>query len=216
MARSDLEAFFASLSLTNPEAARDALVEFVPILVREYGDLSAVVAAEWYEEVRAREIGGRYAARLGALTADEAVVGGVRYAAGHLWTDNPQQTLSVLAGAVDRYVRYGGRDAVARNVATDPRRPRYARIPGGGKSCAFCTMLASRGFVYHSQKTAGEFDHYHDDCRCTVVMSWDRDKPHIEGYDPDALYEMYKAARGKDYYDTADILARMREMYGLA
>lgn len=214
MARSDLEAFFASLALTNPEAVRDALVEFVPILVREYGDLSAVVAAEWYEEVRAREVGGRYAARLGALTPDEAVVGGVRWAAGHLWTDDPQQTLASLAGAVDRYVRYGGRDTVARNVATDPRRPRYARIPSG-KACAFCTMLASRGFVYHSEATAGEFDDWHDRCGCEVAMSWDRDKPHIEGYDPDALYEMYKAARGTDHYDTADILARMREMYGL-
>lgn len=214
MARADLEEVFASLALANPEAVRDALVEVVPVLVREYGDLSAVVAAEWYEEVRAREVGGRYAARLGALTADEAVVGGVRYAAGHLWSDDPHRTLAVLAGAVDRYVRYGGRDTVARNVASDPRRPRYARIPSG-KSCAFCTMLASRGFVYHSEATAGEFDHYHDDCRCSVVMSWDRDKPHIEGYDPDAMYEMYKAARGSDHFDTANILARMRELYGL-
>lgn len=216
LVRADLEAFFASLSLSNPAAARDALLEFVPILVSEYGTVSATVAAEWYEEVRARDVGGLYTARLGDLTPDEAVRGGVRYAAGHLWTDNPQMTLAVLSGAVQRYVQYGGRDAVARNVAADPKRPRFARVPRGQTTCAFCTMTASRGFVYHSESSAGVSDKFHDDCDCQVVMSWDRDTPHIEGYDPDRLYELYSSARGSDFYDTADILARMREMHGLA
>lgn len=217
LARADLEDFFATLDLSRPEVVRDALIEFVPILVREYGDLSSVVAAEWYEEVRAREVGGRYAARLGSLAADEAVIGGVRYAAGNLWTATPEQTLAVLSGAIQRHVQYGGRSAVARNVAADPKRPRFARVPSGVKTCAFCTMLASRGFVYHSESTAGEHDDWHDDCDCQVVMSWDRDEPHIEGYDPDRMYGEYMAATEEvgGAHDTAAILAAMRQMHGL-
>lgn len=46
---------------------------------------------------------------------------------------------------------------------------RYARVPGG-KSCAFCLMLASRGFVYKTETTAGEDKgHYHARCRCKIV-----------------------------------------------
>ena len=222
LARADLEEFFASLNLASPEAAREALLEYAPILVAEYGEASAAVAAEWYEEVRAREVGGRYTARVGGLTPDDAVRGGVRYAAGHLWTESPELTIAVLSGAIQRYIAYGGRDAVARNVATDPARPRYARVPAGRTTCAFCTMLASRGFVYHSEADAQRRgrnqtqDKYHDDCDCQVVMSWDRDRPHIEGYDPDAMYEMYLAARGDDHFATDEILARMRDLYGLA
>lgn len=45
----------------------------------------------------------------------------------------------------------------------------YARVPFGN-SCAFCLMLASRGFVYHSATTAGEDKgHYHAHCRCKIV-----------------------------------------------
>jgi hypothetical protein len=43
-------------------------------------------------------------------------------------------------------------------------------------------MLASRGFVYHTEASAS---HAHANCDCRVVPSW---KAHeVEGYDPDAL-----------------------------
>lgn len=46
---------------------------------------------------------------------------------------------------------------------------RYARVPFGN-SCAFCLMLASRGFVYKTETTAGEDKgHYHARCRCKIV-----------------------------------------------
>ncbi len=45
---------------------------------------------------------------------------------------------------------------------------RFARIPNG-PSCGFCTMLASRGFVYASRKSAGEFTRFHDHCDCRIV-----------------------------------------------
>lgn len=78
----------------------------------------------------------------------------------------------------------------------DPKRPRFARIPRRTRSyaagCPFCQTLASRGFVYHTEGTAGV--HVHDGCSCVVVPSWDK-SPEVEGYDRhdyDAGYERFK------------------------
>lgn len=191
-AADDLRRLFASFDLSSPDRVRDALLEVVPQLVQEYGDLAAVVAAEWYEEVR--DAPGTFQARLGRSAAEEAVVGNVRYAARHLYTDDPAATIDVLHGAMQRHIAYSGRDTIARSAGADPARPRYARVPAGGRTCAFCEMVASRGFVYASAKHAGEFEKYHDDCNCQIVPSWDAERAHIEGYDPDAMYARYKAA----------------------
>ena len=67
---------------------------------------------------------------------------------------------------------------------------RFARVPSGGETCPFCIMLASRGAVYYSEKTAGADGHYHANCRCRIVPSWNGAA--IEGYDPDRYYDMWK------------------------
>lgn len=216
MARRDLVAYFASLDLTDPAAVRDALLEFVPILTTEYGEVAAVAAAEWYEEVRAAQVAGTYRAVPGAVAPVEAVQGSVRYAAGHLFGDDPAQALAVISGAIQRHILYAQRDTVARNVKLDPRKPRFARVPMGPKTCAWCSMLASRGFVYLTRETAGIIrDHYHDDCDCAIVSSWTAGQSHIDGYDPDALYGMYLTARQAtgNVSDQNAIAAEMRRLF---
>lgn len=54
---------------------------------------------------------------------------------------------------------------------------RFARVPQGGE-CAFCAMLASRGFVYSE---AGANSHYHNHCKCKVVAGKPGTK--VGGYD---------------------------------
>lgn len=192
MAQNELAGFFSAADLSRPERVRDALVEIVPLLVQEYGELAAIAAAEWYESVHP----GEYLAQTARGTFPEAgVVESVRYHAGALFTDDPSAVLTGLSGALQRFVFYSGRNTVARNVQRDPSRPRFARVPSGTHTCAWCSLMASRGFVYWSRETAGLNDHWHNDCDCQIVAEWDRDKAHIEGYDPDRLYEMYQAAR---------------------
>lgn len=220
--RADLTRLFRSLDMSRPEWARDALLEAVPALVREYGEMAAVVAAEWYEEIRAAQVAGSYTARLGDVIPDVAPISSVRYAARHLFTEEPESALKVLSGAVQRHVLYSSRDTVARNVRLDPARPRFARIPTGPTTCAWCDMMASRGFVYYTEAAAGDKggdrpgfgDDFHDDCDCQVVASFDREQHHLEGYDPDAMFARYKAARKESGSgDPNEIAASLRRLY---
>lgn len=212
LARADLRRAFGSLDLSRPQRVRDELLEVVPALVREYGDVAATVAAEWYEEVRAGQVGGTYAARLGESIPDAAPEASVRYAAGHLFTDVPEQALAVLTGSLQRHVLYSGRDTVARNVQLDPAKPRYGRVPTGPVTCAWCSIMASRGFVYHTEGRAGE--DFHDDCDCAVAVEFDREQHHIEGYNPDELFDKYEAARRESgSSDPKDVAASLRRLY---
>jgi len=217
LAQRDLQGFWNSLDLSRPEAARDELLEFVPQLVREYGDVAATVAAEWYEQVRFTAVGAYNATTVNATNVEQ-VQRGVRYAAGRLFTDNPGSMLALVAGGVQRYVLASQRGTVARNVQQDPSKPRFARVPTGAKTCAWCAMLASRGFVYLNRSTAGVSDHYHSDCNCQAVAEWDADQHYITGYDPDAMYAKYQDGRaaadslGLPLTD-ANIATQMRAMY---
>lgn len=220
MARADLAGFFMGMDLSRPDVVRDALLEFVPIIVREYGELAASVAAEWYEELRAQHPGlPAYGVTLGGIAAQEAVVGSVRYASGSLFVAEQGNALATLLGSIQRHIHYSSRETIRRNAARDPGRPRYARVPTGAKTCAWCNMLASRGFVYHSEASASvgaSGDDFHDDCDCEVVVEFDRDQHHIDGYDPDAMYERYLAARravGGVNPSMKAIVAKMRRMF---
>lgn len=101
-----------------------------------------------------------------------------------------------------------------RDIRLDPSNPRWARVPRG-KTCAFCTMLASRGFAYTSEETAGGLgNYYHADCDCQIVPSWG--EQNLEGYDLQKYKDLYEKAKEKanstDYHDVLDI---MREERGI-
>lgn len=188
-AKAQLRAFFDSLDLSKPDLARDALLEFLPALASQYGDAAAAVAAEWFEDT----VGARATM---ALADTSAAAGNVRYAAGKLWTPSPAEAFGLLATSLDKLVKQPSRDTVkASSVANGLR---YARVPRGAKTCAFCLMLASRDAVYLTRKSAGDMgsglgDSYHGDCNC-AVMPVKPGGPLPDGYDPDSYYEIYRAA----------------------
>ena len=195
---------------------RDALLELVPALIDKYGDVSSEAAAQWYEQVRDKWFADDdYEAVVADLIGHDALTSSVRAKANMLWPQDegydPEGYLRYLTEVVDRNVKRGGRDTIIANGRRDRRNPRFARVPSGAKTCAFCSMLASRGFVYLSEQTAGALGQYHADCDCEIIPSWDR-SPKVEGYDPKALYEDYELARRQagDNPTTADILAAMR------
>ena len=195
MALSALAVAFSRLDLSSPERARDALLVVMPAIATQYGDLAASSAAEWYERLRADAVGGPYAAILADGPSDEQVTQATRWAAGGLWSENPAGAQTTLGNVLARFVGQQGKDTVHRNVAVDPAKPRWARVPGPGGCCAWCSMLASRGFVYASAATAGQGHAYHDHCSCVPTPLWKGHKPRIDGYDPKGLRAAYDEAR---------------------
>ena len=115
--------------------------------------------------------------------------------------DTPPEKLTELAGTLAKQTLAGGRRAIINGASNDPIVRGWARIEGGGESCAFCKTLISRGPVYSSANAAGflgtktdalqisgEFQgtgdesvfsddmmrRFHDNCDCLIVPVFDR------------------------------------------
>lgn len=191
----DLFGFLGALNFERPEAVRAALFEYVPVLVSEYGAVAASVAADWYDELRAVEgVAGSFRAPLAASVPGEQVTSRLGFAtrtAGPLWAGDVASLTGFLGLMVNEYVLQPGRETVMQAAHKD--NAAYARVPEPG-ACKFCLMLASRGFVY-AKSTAGGTKKFHGKCRCNAVPVWDETRARVEmGYDPDALYDLYRAS----------------------
>lgn len=192
----DLAAFLASLNLDRPELARLDLFDYVPVLVSQYGDMAASVAADWYDELRAAEgVPGRFRAPLAPVVADEVVKGRLGFATrieGPLFTGQVDAFTGFVAMMSNEYALQPGRDTIIQAAHED--NAAYARVPEPG-ACKFCLMLASRGFVY-SKDSVGQSRKFHGKCRCNAMPAWDETRARVEyGYDPDRLYEQYVDAK---------------------
>lgn len=201
LVQDELAGFFGTLDLAKPEAVRDALLEFMPLLVSEYGSVAESLALDYYDELRAASgASGVFRAAVGAPGVPAAAVESkVRYLAGQLWTPDPASMLGGLLTAADKYVKQPGRDTVTYNAKREG--VAWARVPTGAKTCAFCLVLASRDAVFHSKQSAGDRrgtgkgDAFHGDCDCQVVrISKASDYP--KSYLPDNYYDMYTSAAG--------------------
>lgn len=227
MAELELQDLWGTLNLSFPGESRDSLLAFVPAITEKYGNMSALVAADWYDDLRPTGtlITGAFRAPLASPVPATAVASTVRFGARHLWSLAPALTLSLLSVAVTEYALRPGRETIAQAVRQDTsERARYARVPSGKETCGFCFTMASRGFVYGSEAAAGgRFNRYHGRCDCVPTPEWS-DSPQIEGYDPDAMYEMYLEARreagvddlagaGTTKNDDLSILQAMRRLY---
>lgn len=93
------------------------------------------------------------------------------------------EVVKVIADKVqavaERHARMPSReaftDAVESDDDDDGPEVGWARVLTGAESCGFCAMLASRGPVYKSKKTASDAGGvdgkaYHDNCDCEVVL----------------------------------------------
>lgn len=153
--------------------------------------MAARLAAEFYNGLRARfGIDDGFMALVDSRREPEATEGAIRAFADKLDDSIPNVAAfqQLCADRIDYETRKAANECVAYNAKNDPKKPRWARIPTGAETCEFCIMLASRGFVYHSEETAS---HAHAHCDCRVVPSWDK-SPLVQGYDPDKYYDMWK------------------------
>lgn len=173
-------------SLEGVDRSWPALEAALQALIAQQHGTSAGLAINYYELFRAAEgvAGASTPVLAEALPAEQVgislkVTG--PYTAKHLIAvGDPQvasKTMSLLAGAASRLVADGGRSTLIRSAERDRRAIGYARVTRGN-SCAFCRMLASRGFAYRSERTAkfaANGQKYHDLCDCQVEIAYSRD-----------------------------------------
>lgn len=112
------------------------------------------------------------------------------------WLEEPnvdvERALAVLSERLDQFIKHDGREKVTQLAVADPAAKRFGRVPVGS-TCTWCEMLASRGFVYTSPKSAGMFMRFHYKCDCQVVPGFEGKNP-VEGYDPGVYKARYDAA----------------------
>lgn len=208
----ELSMFFGSLNLERPEAVRDALLQYVPVLVARYGQGAASVAADWYDDVRnGMNVRGRFRARVADPVEVDRVEKAVRFAARHLFTPTPELTLAAIAAPAMRYVREPARFTIVGAAMQDPSSSGWQRRTKGD-ACDFCKALAARGAVYRR----GTVDFAaHNDCGCVAVPSWDRRAKEV----PVTVYDaaaatggMSEAQKRRHNEKVANLIANYREL----
>lgn len=177
----------SAIDLSEIATARDAIIDVMEAFCGTYTDMAAVLGAEFYDGLREMQVGERIGALAESGRKPEATSGAVRALMQIVVDGKPREMLErQLLDRADGEVRRAANTCVARNVKRDRLKVKYARVPSGGETCDFCIMLASRGAVYRDEDAAG---HAHAGCDCRVVPDFGGG---IEGYDPDAYYDMYQ------------------------
>lgn len=217
LALADLTTWWGQAAGLLVDALVAALVPFTADLTATYGDVAALAAADWYDELREQAgAPGRYRSRMADPAPVDQAEAVARWAVGPLFGPEPDRAAALehLAGGVQRLVLQPARDTIATSTARDPANARWARVPSRADTCAFCRLMASRGAVYLSEESAGgsPMTTYHTECGCVPTPLWPGEQ---EPYDVDALVEQYNAARAKAGGNPSAILAQMRRDLGI-
>lgn len=170
-------------------AMREAAIEALQMSIGLHGEMAQALAGQLFDEVCALEGIGPYSFELADDIIDfdmleEKVRWFARYIVEH---DGGSRFMDDCGTLADFYARRCNYESMVRNCYRN--HVRYARVPTGTETCDFCMMLASRGFVYYDQSRAEEGSHLH--CDCVTICGGDSTQ--IEGYDPDALYDLWQS-----------------------
>lgn len=200
---------------SNPDASvaevRDYSIRAVEEAARLYGDAAATLEVQLYDSTVAGKLAGAPDGVLYDGPDNHAIERGVRYQAGKLVNGDAEAFEVGLEQLVDYHVRSAAMKTGIQNVmrangenvistgvenatkasrATRGGKVRYARVPTGLETCTYCVMLASRGFVYKSDESAGHANHR--GCNCLIVPGI-QGQTEVEGYSPRDLRELWRA-----------------------
>lgn len=170
---------------------RNKLIEILEPFFANASAMAAVYTEQMYNDAREFALGERLDQMPDSGRIPEATEGAIRAFVGELDKGGIERITELLQERIDYEIKKSAGNATFNLAMRDPAKPRFARIPTGSETCEFCIMLASRGFVYHSEKSAGGLDHWHYKCDCRVVPGF-TGYTDVEGYDTDALYEKWR------------------------
>jgi len=183
----------------NLSATINPFAQAAAALVENGNRQSASLAADYYRAFRAAEgARGALALVIGEGLDLDAIAEALRAAglsgisdARRRGDSTPQAARNGfvrVAGSASRLTLDGGRRTIREAVQSDPVAIGWQRVTDGNP-CAFCAMLASRGAVYLSERSATEIvgrsgrprgarqigESFHDNCGCGVEPVFDRD-----------------------------------------
>lgn len=172
----------------------DGFIDFAHGLTTKYGEAAAELSCRMYDELHQywKEAKKSTKSLLPAEPAEVPTRSDVEKAVyGTLKT-----SVNEIPGAVSRLVKQTAEDTKIKNGMRDGAE--FAWIPAGD-SCAFCLVLASRGWQRISKKTLknGHAEHIHANCDCTYTVRFDS-TTEVEGYDPELYRRMWDDADGKN------------------
>lgn len=209
---------FGSMSDAQPAALYTSMAQVVPDFAHQFVNAAALTTAQWYDELNPSS---SYSARIPPaeqLVAPERIKKSLRWS---VFSTGSAAPVDRMAGSLQRMIFDGSRKTVLYNAASE--HVRWTRV-ARPDACEFCRVLATRGFVYHTQESARKghtIDANHDHCYCTA---WP-DRGRAKWVEPEyyALFRAeYNAAvdslppssfytdKGSNAYLKA-ILAKMRE-----
>lgn len=185
----------------NVSECREILLQALREVMPTYTDAAAQAGADLYDAVREVAVGEAMGATAVSGYEPDATERAVRAFVDYIVKEGDVERFNrEVLDRVDRDIRVAENVSVAENAALDPLEPRWARVPTGPETCEWCIMLASRGFDYHSEKSAvgdykrkpksGAASHGHPGCDCRIVQGYDGME--VEGYDPEAYKRLWE------------------------
>lgn len=174
-----------------------ALISYASALVDKYGEGSAELACQMYDAM-AEAAGLTLPA---AEPAAPAAYGELAKA-----VNGTKHSPALLQSAVSRLVKQAGADTTLKNAIRDGAE--FAWIPHGD-TCAFCLMLASRGWQKAGKRTLknGHAEHIHANCDCEYAVRFNSSTT-VAGYDPEQYLAAYESAEGRTYQEKLNSLRR--------
>lgn len=189
-----LEAMHAMFPDVGVAEVRDAAIEAIRESLSIYGDQAAALAGALFDQLAA-EHGYAAGSTVQSVIDDAEIERKVRYFAGSLASGKVEEFDRSVSDLTGYYVKRSAFENMVRNCERNGIR--YARVPSGTETCAFCFMLSSRGFVYRSKGSASRNhrtgDGYHRNCDCIVVPGFGDLPPdaQVEGYAPSQMYDRW-------------------------
>jgi hypothetical protein len=171
-------------------AVRAALI---PIVQQARAQSAALAGAAYIEARRAAGVPddgfdprGPLQLAIDRLEMSLDVTGPVEFKKAIAAGKTPQQALDAAAvrmvGSTQYLALEGGRSVMRQSIDADERATGWSRVTDNDP-CAWCAMLASRGPVYKSAKTAGDprqgGNSYHDHCACQAWPAFTLDEPFV-------------------------------------
>ena len=179
------DGMFGGVGLEN--IPRNQIIDLAYALVTKYGEASATLSAQMYDEIA--ELAKANVPP--AIPAETASIDEVGKTVNGILKDT--QNEDVLSNSIGRMVKQAAADTTLKNALRDGAQ--VAWIPHGD-TCAFCITLASRGWENVSRKTLknGHAEHIHSNCDCEYGVRFNEGQ-NVEGYDPDKYLDMYYNSR---------------------